>query len=463
MPEGNQGLPRDWGKTEIFSQPIEEKLPRRGVKKIFTFLVVLLVVLFLVVGGYVLLKKVRSGLPGVQSEVTLNYWGLWEPEEVMRGIILDWEKDHPKIKVEYQQHSSREYRERLQSALARDEGPDIFRFHLTWTPMLKNELEPVPASVISASQFEASFYPVVAVHLRSGTDFLGLPLMVDTLSLFYNEDLFQAAGKKPPNSWEELRQLAVDLTVRDDSGQIQVAGVALGTTGNVDHWSDILGLMMLQNGADLNNPVGSFAQDALKFYTLFNTVDRVWDATLPSSTLAFASSKVAMYFGPSWRIFDIEAANPNLNFKVIPVPQLPGQEIAWASFWVEGVAKKSEHHQEAWEFLNFLSSPATLEKLYQTQSNLRFFGELYPRVEMADKLKADPLLAPFVEQMSKAHSWYLCSDTFDNGINDKIIKNYQDAVNAVNAGQAPEKALDTAALGVAQTLSAYGLGSYTVR
>ena len=66
----------------------------------------------------------------------------------------DWEEANPGVKVEYLRQSKEEYRERLQSALARGEGPDVFRFHNTWLPMLREELAPLPPSVMSSSEFE---------------------------------------------------------------------------------------------------------------------------------------------------------------------------------------------------------------------------------------------------------------------------------------------------------------------
>jgi len=475
FPPGNFQAPYAGSETQGSSQTEQEPLPteqpkQNPFKKIFPLF---LGILFIFIGAFLVFKFL---LPTVQrpKEVTLTYWGLWEPEPVMNSVITEWEKDHPQIKVKYLQQNQREYRERLQSALAREEGPDIFRFHLTWVPMLKNELEPLPPSVMSSATYEQTFYPVIAENLRAGTSYLGIPLMVDALSLFYNEDIFLAAGKSPPTTWEELRNVANELTVKDEMGKIQTAGVALGTPANVDHWSDILGLMMLQNGADLTNPAACSTQageevclgaDALTYFTIFKTVDHVWDETLPSSTQAFAAGKLAMYFGPSWRVFDIKALNPKLNFKIIPVPQLPGdkQKVSWASFWVEGVAKRSKHKNEAWEFLKFLSSPQTLEKLYQAESNLRLFGEIYPRKEMAEKLKTNPLVAPFVEQMPQAKTWYLCSFTWDNGINDRMIKYFEDAVNAVNEGKTAKEALTTASQGIAQLLSQYGIASPITR
>jgi len=53
----------------------------------------------------------------------------------------------------------------------------------------------------------------------------------------------------------------------------------------------------------------------------------------------------------------------------------------------------------------------------------------------------------------------LASRTFDNGINDKLIKYLEDAVNSVLSGNSPQKALETAQSGFTQVLSSYGLSS----
>jgi len=438
---------------------VEKRSPFDLIKKILPLILIILIIL----GAAFVVYRFVLPLVRQPEEVTLTYWGLWESSSVMNEVLADWEREHPKIKVSYAQQSSEEYRERLQSALARGEGPDIFRFHNAWVPMLKNELEPVPATVMDAATYEDTFYPVAVSSLRSGATYMGIPLEIDTLALFYNQDIFTAAAVEPPQTWDELRQLASQLTLRDDEGRIQRAGVALGTTSNIWHWSDILGLMMLQNGADLANPLGALAEDALSFYTIFSKTDRVWDETLPSSLMAFATGKTAMFFGYSWDVFEIKNANPNLDFRITTAPQLPGTDIAWASFWVEGVSKKSQNKAAAWEFLKFLSSKETMQELYQAESRVRLFGEPYSRTEMASTLQADPMVAPFINQAPKAETWYLCSRTFDNGINDKMIQYFEDAVNAVNAGENLEGALETAASGVAQILAQYGLGAYTAR
>lgn len=424
------------------------------LRTVLTLAAVLAVTAGLGLLGFSFWQKQKTG-----QEVTLTYWGLFEPPAVFDQVIADFVKENPKLKITYQQQDLKFYRERLQAALAKGEGPDIFRFHQSWMPMFKNYLSLIPSTVYTPAGFEETFYPSAKQTLLAQGHYAGIPLMYEGLALFYNEDLFRSAGVTPPRTWDELRQAASRLTVRDTQGKIRTAGAALGETGNIDHWSDILALMLVQNGADLSNPASSLAADALAYYSLFSRTDRVWDETLPSSTYAFASGMLAMYFGPSWRIFDIKSLNPQLNFKVVSVPQLPGADIGWSTYWVEGVSKNSPSQESAWKFLQYLSTREVLEKLYQAESALRGFGEIYSRADMADLLQAHPYAGAYLTDAPKAVSGYLCSNTSDGdtGINSQMIKYYADAVNAVNKGADPISALQTTAQGVAQVLRQYGL------
>ncbi|MGI6278291.1 MAG: extracellular solute-binding protein [Patescibacteria group bacterium] len=414
--------------------------------------ILLVVILLLLLGGGFYWWQNKDGAV-TADQTTITYWGLWEPESVMTGLIEEFEEKNPKIKIKYVQQNIVDYRQRLQSALASGSGPDIFRVHNTWLPMFKNDLAPVPADLTLS--LETDYYPVVRESFSSGGNFYGIPLMFDTLALFYNKDIFTQYQLSPPQDWDQFRQVANQLTIRNDEGRILQAGAAIGATSNVDHWSDILGLMIVQNGAPIAGPYGLDAQQALDFFTIFTKQDQVWDETLPNSTRAFAGGKLALYFAPSWRIINLNELNPDLDFGIVPVPQLPEREpVAWATFWVEGVSVRSEKQAAAWQFLEFLSKEESLERVFKAGSQVHYIGQLYPRIDMAGKLKQDPLLAPFLEQAPYAKSWYLSSRTADSGINDNIIKYFEDAVNRSLMG-ADSELETTVTQGVTSVLSRY--------
>lgn len=449
--------------------------PKRQLPKILIWVGVGILALIIIFS----LVKILTSKGKVGGTAQITWWGLWEDQTAVDSLITEYETAHPKVKINYLRQSQADYRERLTSSLAKGQGPDIFRFHNTWVPMFKTQLDTLPASVMNPADYSKTFYPIAASDLTLGNGIVGIPLEYDAILLYINSDIFDKAGKTPPTTWAELRSLAKELTVKDDQGVITQSGVALGRTENVDHWPEILGLMMLQNGVDPVHPdkcsaappggTGGSTEvcpgaDALTFFSLFSTVDGVWDATLPPSTAAFAAGKLAMYFAPSWRAFEIQQANPNLKFKTVGVPQLPKDspnqpDIAYATYWAEGVWSRSSSKAAAWDFLKFLSTKDSMQKLYQNEARVRMFGEPYSRIDMASLLGDHPVIGSLINQAPGAESWYLASRTFDGptGINSLLSKYFEDAINAAIAGQDIKKTLQTAAQGVSQVLSQYGL------
>lgn len=434
-----------------------------GIKK---FLSLLLGIIFLIIIGfgvyYIFSKMVGP------KEVTLTYWGLWENDAIIKPVIDAFEAKNPKIKINYQKQSQKQYRERLSAAIGRGEGPDVFRFHNTWIPMLKNDLLTAPRNIMSVSEFSSLFYPVAKNDLVGGTTIYGLPVEIDGLGLYVNEDIFAAAGATTPTLWDDFISptgLVKKLTVRDGN-TITTSAIALGTTNNVEHFSDIIGLMLMQNGAKLTTLTGKEAEEALLFYRKFadpNDDMYTWNDTLDNSVVAFANGRVAMIIAPSWRAFDIKQLNPQLNFRIVPVPQLaPGNGVNWASYWVEGVSAKTKYPAQAWEFIKYLTSQEGETSLYTSAANYRLFGEPYSRKDLASSVAADKYVNAYIQEAPTARSFPLCSRTFDNGLNDQMIKYIEDAINSVASGTAPSAALQTASSGFNQVLNRYGLTTSTV-
>lgn len=397
-----------------------------------------------------------------EEQIVLTYWGLWEPNAVLDEVIKDYEDQNTGIKVDYRVQSHKDYRERLQTAIASGNGPDIYRYHASWVRMLSSELAVLPASVMSANEFKDTFYPSASQMLQIEGKIVGLPMMYEGLGLYYNKDILQTAGLQPPTTWAELKQQASDLSVPADKnarkgGNITRGGVALGNTTNVEHFSDVIALLILQNGGSPSDPAFTEVRDALIFYTNFVEEDRVWSDSLPSSTVAFARGDVAMMFAPTWRAHEVKDLNPDLDFAIAPVPQLSDEHIAWANYWAEGVNEKSKSKEESWKFLKYLTSADVMKKLYSAQSGIRAFGEPYSRVDLAEELSEDPYVAGVLKDAPIAVGWYMSSATHDSGINDQIIEYYKVAAEALVAGEDEEEVLLSLESGVKQVLRQYGV------
>lgn len=449
------------------------------------------VISFAIVGGFLFWKfgPVFNQKPQEKKSATLTVWGLWEDESLIKSAIDEYKKTHPDTTINYKFNTSQNYRSRIQTQIREGQGPDIFMVNNSWLPMFikENQLAVMPTSVMSIADYQKTFYPVSIydftnyqavkaivdkdsavsqndksrktdeLFLKSGKIY-GVPRGIDGLGFYYNEDILKAAGISVPQTWNEFRDAAVRATVADQAGVIKTAGAAMGLTGNVDHFSDILGLLFMQQpGARIEAPNDQNGADVLKFYTDFvrDPKTKVWDSTMESSTQAFAAGKLAFYFAPSWRASELRQLNPQLNFKVASVPQLATKKVGWANYWGFVVSSKSQFPDEAFEFLKFLASADEERALYQNAASVRLFGLPYSRVDLGSQLSQDPLVGAFVNQGPYYKSWYLNSNTRDQGLNDEMIKYYEDAVNSVVAGSDPKQALETTAKGVQQVLDKY--------
>jgi len=438
------------------SQSSEESIPVYQQSPPNFFIIGALIIVFLVIFFFIF--RLIFSNRGSVKKVELNYWGLWEDKQVIQPLIEEYQQKNRNVTINYQKMDPQDYRQKLITQINDGRGPDIFRFHNTWLPEIREIIAPLPDTIMSKNEFEKTFLPIFQKDLKVGERYYGIPLYIDGLVLIYNKTLFDKAGiVTEPTNWDEVIDAASRLTVKDSSGNILTAGIALGTASNVDHFSDILGLFLLQNGADLKNLDKKEAIDALRAYREFaEPPNNFWDENLPNSISAFIQEKVAMIIAPSWEIIVIKAANPELKIKVIPVPSVPGaRSFSLANYWVEGVSVRSKNQLEAWKFLKFLAQKESLAKLYENQTKVRPFGTVYSRVDMINLLAQDEYLGAVVKQTDNFLSLPLVSRTFDNGLNDEIIKYLENAINSTIQGVSYEEAFNTAKKGVDQVINKY--------
>lgn len=397
-------------------------------------------------------------IPSKINQVKLVYWGLYEDASVIAPIIADFKKEYPNITIEYIKQDIEQYRDRLVTRSSNGNGPDIFRFHNTWVPQLLDLLLPLPESVISKEDFSKNYYSVAKNDLIKSGAIYGVPLQIDTLNLYINRDLFQAAGLKAPATWIEFGNYARQLTVKGENNSIKTAGAAMGTVSNITHAPDIISMLFVQNGVNLNDMAANLpaAGDALNFYTSFALpAGNVWDETLDESIKAFASGTLAMCFGYSWDFFTVKSINPNLSFDIYPAPSLPGQNATIASYWAEGVSSKTKYQKEAFLFMQYLARKETAQRLFAEESKTRNFGEPYARLDLAESLN-NSVAYPFVASAPFSVSSFFVDGTFDNGLNSQINSHLSTAVNSVLKGTSPQSASEALSTGVSRVLKQYG-------
>ena len=375
-----------------------------------------------------------------QKEVTLKFWGLWESPEVMNSLALDYSQQNPKITISYDDRSiikPDQHKETVKSRLSETGAPDIILIHNSWVTELSELLAPAPVGLIDVTEYAQRFYPVVSDSAIIQGKIYAVPAYYDGLALVYNMAHFDEIDQAtPPTAWEEFRRLALSLTIKDEEGGFVRSGAAIGSAGNIDFFSDILGLMFAQAGVEVPEDIDSKpAQDALSFYTMFVNEDKIWDSTLPEASSAFTQEKVSMIFVPSWGVLDIIRARPDLEIGVAAIPQaLPDNPVSWGSFWMFAVAGNSPNQKEAWEFINYITQNEQQLKTYDLALRYRTFGVPYASVELADQVSeaaAGKYIKPILDTAPFAKSGVLAGRA-GNTFQTNILK---EAVNSLITGE----------------------------
>lgn len=459
-PEENPVVPPAYHPPQPVAAPPIKNSPLKFVAPVVGGLAIIGLIIFVV-------SRIFSGFkPATKTTaksqvVTINYWGLWETPAIMKPVIAAFEAANPVIKVNYQLQSQQDYQDRLQTAIAGSNSPDIARIHSTWLPLFIKNLLPAPANTVSATEIQTNFYPVVGNSVIMNGQVFGVPMNMDGLVLFMNTNMLKQANLSAPITWEDLRTIAKTLTRRDQvTGKIARAGVALGNITNVRLWPDILSLMLFQAGANLLNPTGKEVAATLSFYTSFAAPGQFWDDTLPDSIVAFANEKVALILAPLWVVPEIQTINPALAWQTAPVPQLPGVDpVNWASMWIETVPKNAPHPQEAWKFVSFLASAKAQQILFESAIKERNLAQVPANKAASQLASQNPVDTALVTGLATAKTFYTGSLTHDNdtALNSRLIKYLEDAVNSTIRRQDPNKTLETLGLGFNQVLSQYRL------
>ncbi len=408
---------------------------------------ILLVVLTLIIiigGLYLGISTILKNQNNTPKPVTLTMWGVKDNEAVMQNVIAGYRKLYPNVTINYSNQTLQNYRTRIQTQISSGQAADIVAVHNTWMPvyLATSSLAPAPAEVFDNSSYKSLFYPVVGDSFVSGSKVYGISTEIDGLALFYNQDILKAQNIGLPKTWDDVVNAAVLTTVADKTGVIKTGGLGIGNTKNVDYWSEIIGLLLLQQPNTLiNNPNNAAGKEVIDFFKNPSGTQKknVWDEGMDNSTKAFAQGKLTFYLGPVSAIKTVKAQNPGLNFAVMTVPQLPDKKAAFACFWGYGVSSKSKNAKEAWKFLKFLTDSETEKYINEQETVSLGMGRPYPRKDLAKLQENDPYLGAFVKQGDFYKSWYLCPETQDNGINDQMIEAFKGGVDSGNLTDLPLK------------------------
>jgi multiple sugar transport system substrate-binding protein len=367
-------------------------------------------------------------IPRKPQNVELTFWGFWEEEEAMHPIIEKYEAENPGVKITYAIQQLDNYESLLYTRLeqaqnSNEPAPDIVMIHNSWLPKFEKYLTPLPSTVMSVDTYKQEFYPT-ALNDFTGKNgnIYAIPLQIDGLMVIYNKELLAEAGySAPPTDWDSFMDAAKKMTKSDSRGIITQSGLAVGTAENITHSTDILLYFFLQNLAQIIgedktvvNLTSPRAITAFEEYTSFaSDKDATWAGYLPNDVTFFVRGQLAMMFGTSWRALEILERTEDIEFGLAPLPRLTNNEEAYlSSYWGTTVSNTCKSSKEAWKFVEYLSQPEQLRRLYQNAAKVRAFGEPYSRVSMNAELADNPYTSALAYMAPYMKSWQFGEQSF---------------------------------------------------
>jgi len=106
--------------------------------------------------------------------------------------------------------------------------------------------------------------------------------------------------------------------------------------------------------------------------------------------------------------------------------------------------------------MKYLTQKDTQQQFYTNAAKVRGFGEPYARKDLADTIKNNTLIYPFVEQGPDAVSSVFMDDTFDAGINTASTQALNDAITQVSGSKTADAAVSTLSTSMNKVFQLYG-------
>jgi len=191
----------------------------------------------------VVLAFILTFSAAAQEPVTIEFWHAMGGYngEIVNTIVDRFNESHDDIQVEAQNTGS--YNDTLtktQAAVQSGSAPHIVQIYEIGTQVMLDSgiiipVEELGREVAQDDSFDwGKFLIPVSNYYNVNGQLNSMPFNSSTPILYYNKDAFEEAGldpNQPPQTFEELKEYARKLTIRNEDGDVERYGFTLGIVG----------------------------------------------------------------------------------------------------------------------------------------------------------------------------------------------------------------------------------------
>ncbi|WP_236796151.1 ABC transporter substrate-binding protein [Amycolatopsis sp. GM8] len=321
-----------------------------------------------------------------------------------KKLIADFEAANPEIKVEAQPVPTADVLTKLQASVVAGNPPDVAQIGWSKVAQAAGTLPLRPfEDITSAEDWKNTLDGIVpsvlkATPVAGQQKIVSMPFLMATPVLFYNTDLFKAAGldpAHPPTTIDQMKQAALTIKAKTGADGTYVSAVDPGK-------SDYLTQSLVDSaGGGLVTPNGDITVDSPQAITALSAVqDLTKSGAQPavqfdSAQSAFSAGKLGMLVTTAGGLVTLDkAAKGKYTLGVAPFPGFEGMP-AHPTFSGNGLsilAKDSAKAQAAWKFVQFLTSEKSFEYIASSMG--------YLPLRAAAASAADPRLGPALQQLA---------------------------------------------------------------
>ncbi|MCC7447979.1 MAG: ABC transporter substrate-binding protein [Anaerolineae bacterium] len=378
-----------------------------------------------------------------QDAVTIRFWMQQDNllQAAMKDLIDSFQQANPAIKVQLEAFPFAEYHQKLSTAFAGNDAPDVFWMDVR-TASLAQQGALMPLDEYITKENRADYLESTWIEPTYQGKTYGVPLHQLTEALYVNTKLAEAAGITLPKAvadawtWQQFTDAAKKLTQRSGD-QVTVWG--FGVQRQLQDWS-VLPVVYQHGGKtlsdDLKKATGFLNSketvEALTWYGNLFTKDKVISVEVVPN--GFQSGKIAILQAPSTFRPVLDKQFPDLKYTIIPMFKDKNCSVMTGG-WNMSMSATTTHVKEAWALIDYL----TREKHADWVEKSGYLPARKSLIEKAAKFKEYPW-GVFMEQLQNCPATRPATDKYTF-----YFDTFKKAITDIAVGQDPQSTLDTAA------------------
>jgi len=359
---------------------------------------------------------------------TITVWAMGEEGKKLKDLTKKFEEDNEGLTVDVQAIPWDSAHDKLLTAVASGNGPDVIQLGTTWVPEFAGA-----GALLDLSEYmddypefnPENYFEGSRTTMEYNNEIVGIPWYVDTRVLFYREDILKEVGyDEAPKTWDELKDVASLLANRGDKQY----GLDIDQNDQITPF-----IFAWQNGyeADLENNNLNFDSpefvEAMEFYHSFFAEGYSQVQQGEDIIQAFANGAKPMFFSGPWMVNILNDQVPDIEGRWA-TSVMPGKETRASSMGgsVFSIFHTSKNVDNALKFVSYMNTVETQLEWLKVSNTLPSRTEAWED----QVLQNDPMYSVFGEQLKFARPG-IQTENFE-----RISQELLSSIERVNAGGA---------------------------